>query len=212
MKRFGSISRGIAIATLLCFAAPQAQAIEVYGAGTAAAQLDEGMIVQVRGGRGGGSAPRRRRHASRRGRHASRRRDARGGGMHGGGMHAAEGRIAAAASPWRRLPWRGVSRRDGLSWGRVPRRRVPWRDGLPRRCLSRRRVSRRRLPLWRLDTSGLRLGAWRRDRSRRSAWLCKRRGRRLMGWRGAGSESLLVLYRPEPPEGLLGRLPVTSWP
>ena len=54
MKGFGPISRGIAIATLLCFAAPQAQAIEIYGAGTAATGLDDGMIVQVRGGRGGG--------------------------------------------------------------------------------------------------------------------------------------------------------------
>jgi hypothetical protein len=70
MGRFGSIGRGIAIATLLCFAAPQAQAIEVYGAGTAATGLEDGMIVQVRGGHGGGA---------RRG----------GGGMHrgGGGMH-----------------------------------------------------------------------------------------------------------------------------
>ncbi len=71
MKRFGPISRGIAIATLLCFAAPQAQAIEVYGPGAVAAQLDDGLLVQVRGVRGGGGH----RHG--------------GGGMHrgGGGMH-----------------------------------------------------------------------------------------------------------------------------
>jgi hypothetical protein len=33
MQRLGPIGRGIAIATLFCFAAPQAEAIEVYGAG-----------------------------------------------------------------------------------------------------------------------------------------------------------------------------------
>ena len=72
MKGFGPISRGIAIATLLCFAAPQAEAIEVYGAGGAATGLDDGLLLQVRGGgarHGGGG------HRG-------------GGGMHrGGGMH-----------------------------------------------------------------------------------------------------------------------------
>jgi len=66
MQRLGPIGRGIAIATLLCFAAPQAEAIELYGEGAAAAQLDGGLIAQVRAGRGGGA-----RH---------------GGGMHRGGM------------------------------------------------------------------------------------------------------------------------------
>jgi hypothetical protein len=75
MQRFRLISRGIAIATLLCFAAPQAQAIEVYGAETAATQLDGGMIVQVRGGRGGGA------------RHGGGGMHRGGGGMHRGGMH-----------------------------------------------------------------------------------------------------------------------------
>lgn len=69
MKGLGPISRAIAIATLMCFAAPQAEAIEAYGAGAAATQLDDGLIVQVRGGRGGGT------HRG-------------GGGMHrGGGIH-----------------------------------------------------------------------------------------------------------------------------
>jgi hypothetical protein len=75
MKRFGLIGRGIAIATLLCFAAPQAEAIEVYGPGNAVTQLDDGLIVQVRGGRGGGAH----RHGGG-GMH-------RGGGAHRGGMH-----------------------------------------------------------------------------------------------------------------------------
>jgi hypothetical protein len=55
MERFGAISRGIAVATLLCFAAPQAQAIEMYGMGTAASGLDDGLLLQVRtGARHGG--------------------------------------------------------------------------------------------------------------------------------------------------------------
>ena len=77
MRGFGTISRGIAIATLLCFAAPQAEAIEVYGAGAAATRVDDGLLVQVRGG-GTAAATR-----------------------HGGGITAAEAEcIAAAAAPW----------------------------------------------------------------------------------------------------------------
>jgi hypothetical protein len=73
MKGFGPISRGIALATLLCFAAPQAEAIEVYAVGTAATGLDDGLLVQARAGRGGGT-----RHGE--------------GGMHGGGgMHRSAG-------------------------------------------------------------------------------------------------------------------------
>ena len=53
MKGLGSVSRAIAIATLVCFAAPQAEAIEAYGTGIAS-QGDNGLLVQVRGGRGGG--------------------------------------------------------------------------------------------------------------------------------------------------------------
>ena len=80
MQRSGPISRGIAIATLLCFASPQAEAIELYGAGAAATQVEDGPIVQVRGGGHGGG------HA----RH--------GGGMHrGGGRHVAHrGNVHAA--------------------------------------------------------------------------------------------------------------------
>jgi hypothetical protein len=52
MKSFRQTSRGITIVTLLCFAAPQAEAIEVYGAGSAVTQLDDGLFVQARGGGG----------------------------------------------------------------------------------------------------------------------------------------------------------------
>jgi hypothetical protein len=69
MRRWGPISRGIAIATLLCFAAPQAEALELYGMGTAASQLDDGLLIQVRAG-------------ARRG----------GGAMHRGGVHRGGGR------------------------------------------------------------------------------------------------------------------------
>jgi len=61
------------MATLICFAAPQAEAVEVYGAGTAAAQLNGGPLVLVRAGRGGV------RHGGG-GMH-------RGGGARHGGMH-----------------------------------------------------------------------------------------------------------------------------
>ena len=56
MKTVGPISRAIAIGTLLCFAAPQAEALEVYGTGAGATQMDDGLLLQVRGGRGGGGA------------------------------------------------------------------------------------------------------------------------------------------------------------
>ena len=61
------------MATLICFAAPQAEAVEVYGAGTAATQLNGGPLVLVRAGRGGA------RHGGG-GMH-------RGGGARHGGMH-----------------------------------------------------------------------------------------------------------------------------
>jgi len=54
MKTFGPVSKGIMIAALLALAAPQAEAIEVFGAQTAATQLDDGLIVQVRARHGGG--------------------------------------------------------------------------------------------------------------------------------------------------------------
>ncbi len=75
MKGFGPVSRAIAIATLVCFAAPQAEAIEAYGTGIGASQGDDGLLVQVRGGRGGGGH----RH---------------GGGMHRGGGDAPRRRHA----------------------------------------------------------------------------------------------------------------------
>ena len=61
MKGFGPVSRAIAIATLVCFAAPQAEAIEAYGTGIGASQGDDGLLVQVRAGRGGGGDASRRR-------------------------------------------------------------------------------------------------------------------------------------------------------
>jgi hypothetical protein len=81
MRGFGALSRGIAIATLLCFAAPPAQAIEMYGLGTAATGLDDGLLVEVHNGgarRGGGT------------RHGGDRGMTRGGGYaHRGNVHGA---------------------------------------------------------------------------------------------------------------------------
>ena len=83
MRKLDFIKRALVVVTLSAFVAPQAEAIEVFSAGTSATHLDDGWITQVRGGggRGGGGM----RHG--------------GGGMHrgGGGMHrAAAGCIGAA--------------------------------------------------------------------------------------------------------------------
>ena len=179
MQRFGPISRGIAIATLLCFAAPQAEAIELFGSGTVAERLDDGSIVQVRAGRGGV------RH---------------GGGMHRGG----ESRRLQS----RRLRPPGTRpRRQSLRPSQLqPKRESQHQPECEPQRLSQR--SPRRL-LGRLGAAGWVLVAGRRrGRSRRGDGLHQRRRCSLVGGRGSRSEPLLVLYRPEPPAGLLGRLPV----
>ena len=200
MKTVGPISRAIAIATLICFAAPQAEAIEMFGAGAAPTQMDDGLLVQVRGGRGGGA-----RHG--------------GGGMHrgGGGMHRG----------WRLREPGGYARRDAQ--GRRSLRRTRERSSRKRQpeCESERQPQcepepqskRQRQPLRqsRLPRRLLRqlvaarlvsVGRRRRGRGRRSARVRQRSGCGLVGRRGSRSESLLVLYRPESSAGLLGRLPV----
>ena len=53
---------------ICCVAVPEAEAIEIFAPPGLAAHMDDGTIIQVRGGRGGGGV--------RRG----------GGGMRGGGM------------------------------------------------------------------------------------------------------------------------------
>ncbi len=199
--RWTHLARNVCLGvSLLCLGLPEAEALEIFAPPSVAAHMDDGLITQVRAGRGGGDAPRRW-NASRRRRNASRR---------------------WGVSRWRGLPWGSPSRRrlswrDGLPWGRVPRWRLPWRGGLPRRRLSwrglsRRRVSRRRLPLWRLDPSRVRLGAWRSHSGRRGAWLCQRGGGGVLGGRRSRAGPLLVLHRPEPAAGLLGRLPVSPRP
>ena len=190
MQGLGPIGRGIAIATLLCFAAPQAEAIEAYGTGPAAMGLDDGLIVQVRGGRGGGV------HRG-------------GGARHGGDMH------------------RGGGMHHGMNRGGVNRccasRKLPRRESLRQSQHQPERESQRqpkheseRLPqresrglLGQLGAAGRILVAGRRrGRGRRGARLRQRGGCGLVGGRGARSEPLLVLHRPEPPAGLLGRLPL----
>ena len=194
--------------SLFCLGLPEAEALEIFAPPGVATQMDDGFITQVRGGRGGGGM----RH---------------GGGMHrgGGGMHragglrmaaeciAAAGRIAPAASivagayHGGALSWRALIAGAHTEAARTVAGR-PTEAAL----IAVGRVSRRRLPLWRLDTSGVRLGAWRRDRGRRSAWLCQRGGGRVLGRRRSGAWPVLVLHRPEPAAGLLGRLPVSSRP
>ena len=196
--------------SLLCLGLPEAEALEIFAPPGVATHMDDGLITQVRGARRGGG-----------GMHRG------GGGMHrgGGGMHrggerivvaariaagvectAAAGRIAAAALSRRRLPWR-----RGIPRWRLPWRSVPWRS-VPRGRVSRRRLScRRGLSLWRLDSSHwVRLGAWRRHCGRRGDRLRQRGGGGVLGRGGSGAWPVLVLYRPEPAAGLLGRLPVSS--
>jgi hypothetical protein len=60
--------------SLLCLGLPEAEAIEIFAPPGIAAHMDDGVIVQVRGGRGGGGM----RHGG--GMH-------RGGGMRGGGAY-----------------------------------------------------------------------------------------------------------------------------
>ena len=191
MKRFGSIGRGIAIATLLCFAAPQAQAIEMYGAGTAAAQLDDGLLLQVRGGRGGGG-----------GRHGGGVCIG-GGGMHRGGVHgaeciAAEGRIAAAVSTVAAPTMAGrIAAGRPIVGARTEAARTVAGRPTEGVLIAEACIAAASTVYGGWTRPGYGWAPWRRDRCWRSAWLCERSRRRLMGWRSAGSESLLVLYRPE---------------
>ena len=88
--------------------------------------------------------------------------------------------------------------------GALSRRRLSWRGlRLPRRlCLSRR------LSLWQLGPARLRLATRRRHRGRRSDRLRQRGDRSRVGRTGARAGPVLVLYRPQPAAGVLGRLSV----
>ena len=77
MRKLDFIKRALVFVTLSAFAAPQAEAIEVFSAGTSATHLDDGWITQVRGGGGRGGGHRHGGGGMHRG----------GGGMHRGGMH-----------------------------------------------------------------------------------------------------------------------------
>ena len=70
--RWSRLARGGFVAvTLCCFGLPQAEAVEIFDGPSLAAHLNDAVITQVRGGRGGGGGMRRG-----------------GGGMHrGGGMN-----------------------------------------------------------------------------------------------------------------------------
>jgi len=90
MKGFGTITRGIAIVALICFAAPQAQAVEIYSPETAATGLGDGLLVQVRAVRGGGM-----RHGG--GMHRGGARHGNRGGFHRGGHVAHRGNFHGAS-------------------------------------------------------------------------------------------------------------------
>ena len=112
---------------ICCVAMPEAEAIEIFAPPGLSAHVADGMITQVRGGRGGGGV--------RRG----------GGGMRGGGMRGRRRRVSRRRRRARRR--RRISRRLRslwLSWWlRLSRLWLPslriWRS-------ARQRSARRRLP------------------------------------------------------------------
>ena len=205
MRKLGFIKRALVVVTLGAFAAPQAEAIEIFGGPNPAAHMSDDLLTQVRGGggrgggghrHGGGGMHRRRRHAP--GRHAWRR--------HAPWGHEQAGRRSRRDAPsGRRIRWT----RKHQPGERQPEReserksqRQPKRQRQPRGLrLSRRRLGR---------TSRLvSLAGRRRDRGRSGDRLRRRGGGGLVGRRAAGVGLMLVLHRPQPPPGLLGPMPVT---
>ena len=76
---WSNLARGGFVAvTLCCFGLPQAEAVEIFDGPSLAGHMNDGLITQVRGGRGGGGGMR---HHGGGGMHRG------GGGMHAGGMH-----------------------------------------------------------------------------------------------------------------------------
>ena len=96
MNGFGVFKNALFALALLGFSAPQAEAIEIFSGANPAAHMNDDMITQVRGGRGGGGGMR---HGG--GGH-------RGGGMHrGGAMHRPAGRpggVHGRPGGWRTGP------------------------------------------------------------------------------------------------------------
>jgi hypothetical protein len=187
MSGSGIFKNALFALALLSLSAPQAEAIEIFGEVNPAAHMNDDMITQVRGGRGGGVH-----HRGGAGMHR--------GGMHHGGMHRPPGAVQRSR-PSPRLPagrWRLSSRPSWLS-PRLPSRISP--------RISPRLSSRLR----RLGASDLvSLEPRRRHRGGRGDRLRQRGGGGGLGGRSAWPRPVLVLYRPEPPAGLLGRLPVAN--
>jgi len=66
----GHLKNGLIALALASVIAPQAEALEIFGGASAVPHMNDDLITQVRGGRGGGGGMRHH-----------------GGGMHHGGMH-----------------------------------------------------------------------------------------------------------------------------
>ena len=58
MNGFGVFKNALFALALLGFSAPQAEAIEIFSGANPAAHMNDDMITQVRGGRGGGGGMR----------------------------------------------------------------------------------------------------------------------------------------------------------
>ena len=199
--------------SLVCLGLPEAEALEIFSPPGVAAQMDDGLITQVRGGRGAAECIAAAGDTVAAEECIGRRRRAgmhRGGGAYrgGGGAHRGGGRIAGGAyrggAPIAAAP---IAAGRPIV-GSVPRRGLPWRGGVSRGRLSWWGVSRRRLPLWRLDCPGY---GWAPGGAiAAGAALGFVSAAAAASWAGAapGPGPLLVLHRPEPKTGLLGRLPV----
>ena len=187
----GFVRNALLALGIVAMSAPPVEAVEIVGGAQAPAQISDGWLTQVRNVRHGG----------------------------GGARH---GRSAPAGPSSRRRTPAGPPPRRRPSSARPPSAGPPSRpspagepSGRPPAGASPRgrpAAGGRRRPPHRLGRpSGLvPVEPRRRDRSRRGDRLRHRCGGRKLGRRAAAAGPLLVLHRPEPPSGLLGRLPLRA--
>ena len=198
--RWSKLARGGFVAVALCcFGLPQAEAVEIFDGPSLATHMNDGLITQVRGGgRGGGGGMRRG-----------------GGGMHRCGMH---GGMARAGGAHRGMHG-GAGRYAGAN--RNVNRNVNRNTNVNRAAYGYRGGA------YRGGAYGYRGGAYRGGyygNWARPGWYGWRPGGAIAAgaaigfvsaataaaWAGParGARPVLVLYRPQPAAGVLGRLPV----
>jgi hypothetical protein len=114
----GHFKNSLFALALVSFSAPQAEAIEIFAGANPAAHINDDLLTQVRGGRGGGGM----RHGGG-GRHHGGGGHFAGGGMHhgGGGMHHGAGGVRYGAGGVRHGAG-GVRHGAGAVWAGRPGR------------------------------------------------------------------------------------------